>query len=229
MSDIPKTKIILTSQMREFFTEAADFSISHAAAVVELTYKPKAIQQNGAKQGSDEQAEVLRSWLLDLTDELSILGCPIPLVAVIDVTDKDKEKQKEDYQYWHRKAGDQDWHRSDFSLIVQTAGQPQEEAFLTSVLHKGPAFTPYEIKQINEEDYCRKIEKELNGNPDLSDTGKETVFLRRALLEEVRNVLKGDVPLSVRESTIIDNWKILVEDRIEAIRDEAQSNQRREQ
>ncbi|HHV59051.1 MAG TPA: hypothetical protein GXX49_01900 [Clostridiaceae bacterium] len=72
----------------------------------------------------------LKKSLLEISDGLSKVGLPLPIFAIIECKEK-QNPDKEIYSYnkWHEIAGDQDWHRGDFSIIPCIGNDDAEKMF----------------------------------------------------------------------------------------------------
>lgn len=104
-----ENKEILKRIFREF--EVINYDLNRTVFVCIL--KPK-YENDVNYEESNEIVKYLKDslydTLLDIRDGLAKAGLNLPVVTIIKCS-------QDDYNIWHEIAGDQDWHRGDFSII----------------------------------------------------------------------------------------------------------------
>lgn len=94
----------LTAPPQVFRLAWKNLTVTHACAIV--------LAEAGDGRYEEGEHGKLRDILCDLTDDLAAFGLRLPLVLVVDCRDK------AGFGFWHRIAGDQDWHRGAFSIMT---------------------------------------------------------------------------------------------------------------
>ncbi len=132
-------------------------TLSPACAVVSAT--------SSANTDIDEATDtaVLRDSLSDLSDDLAGFGLRLPLVLVVECPD-DKT-----YRHWHRRAGDQDWHRGAFGIqaylveLFRPAGIENLEQLVAMLANPASiGATEYQLREITAEDYAARLRHQLD-------------------------------------------------------------------
>lgn len=107
--------------------------------------------QNSVKQ-------ILGHLLRTLGDLADINGCVLPIIGFIEVKNNDEEA-KEAIQAIEQLAGDQDWHRGDFSLMLLNENPGQTIFKLLSC-----AATVWEnvkpLEPLSQQEYAERIKEE---------------------------------------------------------------------
>jgi len=156
-----------------------DFKINKIGCFVKFSI----VQKNSLKEGekTKEKNEInikrhLREFLLDIKGSLSAIGLELPIIAVF-------EKLDNFYGFWHKIAGDQDWHRGDFSIIVS-----KNSIFNELVIEKIQDDPNLRFKELKPEKIAEYLRNELKNIKD-RDSEKEKYYKKfiKTISESLEN------------------------------------------
>lgn len=151
---------------------------------------------------TEEAKETLRNYIMNMRDWLLFEGFNLPMVVILICSAEDQRK-------WEEIAGDQDWHRGDFSIIVSKDKNDASKIF-ENILFDGVEAEDYKLQKISKEKYSEYLRKQ-----------KETLVKSKSmesytkLLDIVANeIQKGGFD---KFDDALDIWKKVVEKSLDSI------------
>ncbi len=138
----------------------------------------------------------LMNYALDMSDWLKSKGAILPGVIIMHA----KEKKDE----WEKIAGDQDWHRGDFSIIVKS-NEDEAKKIFEDVIGDGIKAEDYKLEPMSEQKYVEYLRGE----------NRE---LKEQFYPELLNIIADEIEkngINAFENGI-SKWKKLVEEKLES-------------
>ncbi len=159
---------------------------------------PDLIASNKTEQ--DKFKRKLREFLLDIKDTLYAIELELPVIAVFDNIQKDKNV----FPFIHQLAGDQDWHRGDFSIIVSS-----QTVFDDVIKEAIPFNEKMTFKELSFEDIANHILKQTEK---INEQDKDLENLYKQFLKTIaESVKEGDIENGFNQ------WKEKIENELKAL------------
>ena len=120
--------------------EIKEIRLNNIAAFI--LFQINVTKSNDKNFNSNSFKRHLREFLLDFKDSLLAIGLNLPVVAVFE------NMQESQYYDLHELAGDQDWHRGDFSIVVSKEPIFERISIDHMPTEKGVSFKGLTFKEI---------------------------------------------------------------------------------
>ncbi|MDR3426108.1 hypothetical protein [Silvimonas sp.] len=159
-------------------------TVTQLAAVIQST----AVSDEDNPLTSNDERDLLRDELCDISDTLSSFGLQIPLILVVQC---DSAR----YAAWHKIAGDQDWIRGAFciqpfdkSRLAGTGIRDIDNWVRMLTDSDGTHASSYSLKSITDAEYAEHLRTQV---------AREKNLLAKSLAEAIIGAIVEPEPLTV--------------------------------